>query len=233
MRFGYTTEELISRPDMWLSLIHEDDRERVLSGNNAAIEQGSEAEFEYRIITRNGNIIWLHDKGRLISNEQGERIGWQGVMVDITRTKELEEQLRQAQKLESVGRLAGGIAHDFNNMLTAINGYSDLTLRLLKEEDPIRSNILEIKKAGERSALLTYQLLAFSRQQLLHPIVVDINETITDTIKIIQRLIGEDIEIVSVLKSKIGRVRVDPGQMSQILMNLAVNSRDAMPSAES
>ncbi|MEP6903329.1 MAG: PAS domain S-box protein [Actinomycetota bacterium] len=140
-----------------------------------------------------------------------------------------EEQLRQSQKLESIGRLTGGIAHDFNNMLTAINGYSDLTLKLLSADDPIRRNIEQIKKAGERSAELTRQLLAFSRQQILQPKVLDINKVISDTIIMLQRLIGEDIQLVAALSPDIGKIEADPGQLSQVLMNLVVNSRDAMP----
>ena len=147
---------------------------------------------------------------------------------DITETKLLEEQLNQLQKMESIGRLAGGIAHDFNNMLTVINGYSELTLRELEADSPLRLNVEEIKKAGERSALLTHQLLAFSRRQALQPVVLDLNEVITDTSKILELLIGEDIQLDIVLKSKTGRVNVDPGQLSQIIMNLAVNARDAM-----
>ncbi|MDQ6785957.1 MAG: PAS domain S-box protein [Acidobacteriota bacterium] len=140
-----------------------------------------------------------------------------------------ENQLRQAQKLESIGRLAGGIAHDFNNMLTAINGYSELTLKRLKPDDPLRRNINEIKKAGERSALLTNQLLAFSRQQILQPEILDINQVVDDTINLLKRLIGEDIQLVTVLNREVGRVKADPGQLSQVIMNLVVNARDAMP----
>jgi len=140
-----------------------------------------------------------------------------------------ENQLRQAQKLESIGRLAGGIAHDFNNMLTAINGYSELALKRLKENDPVYRNISEIKKAGDRSALLTHQLLAFSRQQLLLPKILDINQVITETINLLKRLIGEDIALITVLSPKIDNVKVDPGQLSQVIMNLVVNARDAMP----
>jgi PAS domain S-box-containing protein len=140
-----------------------------------------------------------------------------------------ETQLRQSQKLESIGRLAGGIAHDFNNMLTAINGYSDLTLRRLKDDDPLRRNINEIKKAGDRSTLLTNQLLAFSRQQVLQPKILEINQIVADTINLLKRLIGEDIELVTVLNREIGRVKVDPGQLSQVIVNLVVNARDAMP----
>jgi nitrogen-specific signal transduction histidine kinase/ActR/RegA family two-component response regulator len=156
-------------------------------------------------------------------------VGWQGVILDITETKRLEEQLKQSQKLESVGRLAGGIAHDFNNMLTAINGYSELTLRTLEGDHPLRRNIEEIKKAGERSALLTHQLLAFSRQQVLQPVVLDLNEVVTDTAKMLERMIGEDVQLIIALEPETGLVNVDPGQLSQIIMNLAVNARDAMP----
>jgi len=227
--FGYAPEDWFSRPDMWISLLHDVDRERVLRATKEAMNQGLDTELEYRIVGRDGKIHCVQDKGRFVSDEQGNRIGWQGVMLDITKTKELEEQLRQSQKLESVGRLAGGIAHDFNNMLTAINGYSDLTLRQLKTDDPLRRYIEEIKKAGVRAASLTHQLLAFSRQQILQPKVLHLNRVITDTSDMLQRLIGEDVQLISVLHPKAGMVKADPGQLSQIIMNLAVNARDAMP----
>jgi two-component system cell cycle sensor histidine kinase/response regulator CckA len=143
--------------------------------------------------------------------------------------RQIEEQLRQSQKLESVGRLAGGIAHDFNNMLTAINGYSDLILRRLPPNDPLRRNIEEIKKAGERSAELTHQLLAFSRRQILQTKVLDLNKVISDTIIMFQRLIGEDIQLVASLSPEIGNIEADPGQLSQVILNLVINARDAMP----
>jgi signal transduction histidine kinase len=140
-----------------------------------------------------------------------------------------EEQLRLSQKLEGVGKLAGGIAHDFNNLLTAILSYSDLSLRRLPEDHPIQNYIKEIKRAGERAASLTNQLLAFSRKQILKPIVLDINNLIADTSKMLCRLIGEDIEIELSLKPNLGKVKADPGQIDQVLMNLVVNARDAMP----
>ncbi len=226
--FGYTTEEWFARPDMWVNIIHKDDRARVLRTTEDAIAQNIETDLEYRIIRQDGSINWIHDKGRFVLDEHGNKTGWQGLMVDITKTKELEDQLRQAQKLESVGLLAGGIAHDFNNMLTAINGYSELTLRKMTENDPLRRNIEEISKAGKRSADLTYQLLAFSRQQILQPVLLDLNETIRETTKLLERLIGEDIRLTTTLNPKIGLVKVDQGQLSQIIMNLAVNARDAM-----
>jgi len=139
------------------------------------------------------------------------------------------EQFRLSQRLESVGRLAGGIAHDFNNMLTAINGYSELTLRRLDADDPLRRNIEEIKKAGQRSATLTHQLLAFSRKQVLQSKVIDLNEIIIDVTKMLQRLIGEDVHLQTILDPKLGNVSGDAGQLTQVIMNLAVNARDAMP----
>ncbi len=143
--------------------------------------------------------------------------------------RQSEEQLRQSQKLESVGRLAGGIAHDFNNMLTAINGYSELILKSLSADDPLRRHVEEIKKAGTRSAELTHQLLAFSRRQILQAKVLDLNKVISDTIIMLQRLIGEDIQLIASLSPDVGLIEADPGQLSQVLVNLIVNSRDAMP----
>ena len=151
------------------------------------------------------------------------------VKQDISDFKQLEEQLRQSQKLEAIGMLAGGIAHDFNNLLTVIRGYSDLTLMRLSEEDPLHRNISEVKKAAERAAGLTRQLLAFSRKQVLQPKVLDLNAVVSELEKMLRRLIGEDIGLRTVLESDLGSVKADPGQIEQIIMNLAVNARDAMP----
>jgi signal transduction histidine kinase/ActR/RegA family two-component response regulator len=147
----------------------------------------------------------------------------------IDALRSTEQQLQQAQKLEAVGRLAGGIAHDFNNLLTAIGGYAQLTLKRLPDHDPLKSNVREIEKAGERAAALTRQLLAFSRRQVLQPKVINLNAIISDLNNMLSRLIGEDIELRTALEGELNSVRADPGQMEQVIMNLAVNARDAMP----
>ncbi len=143
--------------------------------------------------------------------------------------REKEEQLLQSQKLESVGQLAGGIAHDFNNLLTVIGGYSEIMLRRFKQDDPLRRNTEEIKKAAERASSLTRQLLAFSRKQVLQPKVFEVNSLVTGVSKMLRRLIGEDIEFITLLRPEAGRINADPGQIEQVLMNLVVNARDAMP----
>lgn len=227
--FGYSPEDWYANPGMWSRIVHKEDRERAERERESAVRHGISFESEYRIVGRDGEIFWVHDKGCFIVDEQGNRTGWQGVILDVTETKRLQEQLRLSQRLESVGRMAGGIAHDFNNMLTAINGYSDMTLRRLGSDDPLRGNIEEIKRAGERSAALTQQLLAFSRRQVLKPKVLNLNDVVLETSKMLERLIGEDVQLNIVPHSGLGLVEADPGQLTQVIMNLAINARDAMP----
>lgn len=228
--WGYEPAELIGR--RYLELVHPDDRDRT-SLTAATIMSGvATSNFDNRYLRKDGrtvDIMWS-------ANWSEADKSMFCVARDVSQIKQAEralehsvEQLRQSQKLESVGCLAGGIAHDFNNMLTAIQGYGELTLRRLEGDDPLRRNIEEILKASQRSAALTRQLLAFSRQQILQPVVLDPNVIINDTVRMLRRLIGEDVHLVAVLKPEAGRVKADPGQVSQILMNLAINARDAMP----
>lgn len=174
----------------------------------------------------------LYDEHVTISpvrDSTGEIMNYIAVKQDITMQLQLEGQLRQSQKLEAIGQLAGGVAHDFNNLLTAILGYSDLSLLKLKSDDPIFHHVAEIRKAAERATGLTRQLLAFSRKQLLEPQILDLNSVVADTSKMLRRLIGEDVDLTISLANDLGKVKADPAQMDQILINLAVNARDAMP----
>ncbi len=158
-----------------------------------------------------------------------EVVGAVVTFIDITERKSLESQFRQSQKMEAVGRLAGGIAHDFNNLLTATIGYCDLALNRIGSEDPLRRDLEEIRKASERCSALTRQLLAFSRNQILVPRIVNLNDVVADMGNLLRHIIGEDIDLVTSLDRTLGNVKVDPGQIEQVIVNLVVNSRDAMP----
>lgn len=189
--------------------------------------QGSRLDHEV-LWRRDGTRFWANYSASPILTS-GQVAGAVVVFTDISERKHLEEQLRQAQKVEAVGRLAGGIAHDFNNLLMVMSGYSAALLRKLEPDNPLRRYPLEVKKAGERAAALTQQLLAFSRRQVLEPKVLDLNDTVTSLSEMLTRLIGEHIELVSLLDIGLGRVKADPGQIEQVIMNLVINGRDAMP----
>jgi two-component system, cell cycle sensor histidine kinase and response regulator CckA len=183
--------------------------------------------YELEILAKDGRRVMVEVNTKLIFQDNVP-VSVQGIARDITERKLLEEQLRQAQKLEAVGQLAGGIAHDFNNMLTAIIGYSELGLRKLPAEDPLRHTFEEINRAGTRAASLTRQLLAFSRKQILQPKIIDLNSLVSDLQNMLERLIGEHIDLRTLLEPELGRVEADPGQIEQVILNLVLNARDAM-----
>jgi PAS domain S-box-containing protein len=222
---GYPREEVIGRTTEELSFWAEaPERDRAIA---ALALEGSLRDWEFRFRRKNGDICT-----GLLSAEMIEIEGRPctiSSIVDITEHLQLESQFRQAQKLESLGRLAGGVAHDFNNLLTVINGYSEIMLASVASDNPLHASAQAIKKAGERAAALTQQLLAFSRKQMIQPRPVDVNAIVADSEGIFQRLIGEDIELTTRLEPSAGRILADPGQIYQVLINMVVNARDAMP----
>jgi PAS domain S-box-containing protein len=225
--YGYRAAEAIGRSISFLIPSDRPDDTLLILENITRPE--SVHNYEVLHVKRDGKSIIVSLTVSPIRDSAGVIIGASLIARDVTGRHQLQEELRQAQKMDAIGRLAGGIAHDFNNLLTAINGYSDLTLMHLTEEDPLYQNIAEIRKSGERAASLTRQLLAFGRKQLLQPRVLDLNVIITEMNKMLRRLIGEDVELATHTAPGLGRVKADPGQIEQIIVNLAVNARDAMP----
>jgi PAS domain S-box-containing protein len=225
----------------YLERVHPEDRDRVAAAVRRAHDPAGDGLFdiEHRLLRPDGSVRWTSIRSRTFFEGDGEQrhpVRTVGATTDITDRKQaevdrakLEAQLFEAQKMESIGRLAGGVAHDFNNLLTVINGYGELLLQRVDASNPIREPLTEIKKAGHRAAELTQQLLAFSRRQITLPKVLNLNHVITDIENLLRRLIGEDIALVTVLNPDLGSVKADPGHVCQVLMNLVANSRDAMP----
>ncbi|MGH7545568.1 MAG: ATP-binding protein [Gemmatimonadota bacterium] len=224
---GYTPEEQYANPSLGLEIVHPDDRphlEKQFRGDATFGEP-----LVLRWIRKDGKTIWVEQRNIPVRDDAGNVIAVEGIARDITERVQMEEQLRLSARLEAVGQLAGGIAHDFNNLLTAIKGNSELLLSDLGAGDPNRAEVEEIQKAADRAAALTRQLLAFSRKQVLQPRVLDLNAVVADVRQMLRRVIGEDVELATALDPALGRVRADPTQMEQILVNLAVNARDALP----
>ncbi len=179
--------------------------------------------------TKDGQLVTVDSSVNPIQDERGNITGFLAIQRDVTQRKLLEEQFRQSQKMEAVGRLAGGVAHDFNNLLTIINGYAQLMLERVADDVTLRTHMGEILKAGNRATALTRQLLAFSRKQVLAPKVLDLNAALEGMQKMLRRLIGEDVELQVHAEEDLGQMKADPTQIEQVLLNLAVNARDAMP----
>jgi two-component system, cell cycle sensor histidine kinase and response regulator CckA len=235
--YGWKKDEVVTT-DMLLNCIVPEDRER-LRKRQAALTEGLATNgtgIEYRIQKPGASIRWVFVRGTMVRDNSGKPARLTGVVQDITEKKQaeaeklaLEQQFLHAQKMEAVGRLAGGIAHDFNNLLMVIRSYTEMMQDSLPAHDPLRKNTREIMKAADRAASLTGQMLAFSRKQVLSPIALNLNAAVAESAKMLQRLIGEDIELRMIPAESTWVIRAHPDQIAQVLMNLSVNARDAMP----
>jgi len=226
---GFTPEEWLADSANWVNHIHPEDRDRALTAETRFWEAGGAFHAEYRMVARNGRLLWFRDDAVYLRTTDAPKPLMQGVLYDITEHKLLEDQLRQSQKMEAIGQLAGGVAHDFNNLLMIIQCRNEHVLNHLASSNPGHAEAIEIREAVNRAAGLTRQLLAFSRKQVLQPKVIALNSVLGDVSKMLHRLIGEDIEVTLRTTASLWPVKVDQGQMEQALLNLALNARDAMP----
>ena len=224
---GYTPEEM---EGMFLSeVISERSLPRVEVGWNIVVREGLLPDFEIELKKKDGSFLPVSASIVKIDEPGSDTFEIRCTWRDLTERKHLEEQLRQAQKMESIGQLAGGMAHDFNNLLTAITGYAQIALMSAPGSHPMRDYLEQINAASERAANLTRQLLAFSRRQIINPRVVNLNNLVNNSEKMLRRLISENIQITTALTPDLGQVKVDPSQIDQVLVNLVLNARDAMP----
>jgi PAS domain S-box-containing protein len=233
---GFAAGEMQGGVNQWMERVHPEDVRRVRDELAHVAERGVSLAMEYRLRRQDGNYVLVEDTSYPYFDERGKVERFIGVLVDITKRKKADEEnaklaasLRQAQKMESIGRLAGGVAHDFNNLLTVISGNVSFAMMDLQRQDPLYESMNEISRAVDSAATLTRQLLAFSRKQVIDPRVLNLNTLVERLQKMLTRLLGEDIELRAVLSESLGQVRVDPGQVEQVIVNLAVNARDAMP----
>ncbi len=227
---GCEREEMTGHIEDWTSRMHPEDLERIsLFQSDGVLSPNVDFSDEYRLMHKDGKYRWFLGSFTLMHDELRGAMRVSGAQIDVTYRKELEEQFRQAQKMESIGRLAGGVAHDFNNLLSVIGGYTEMALATVPAEQALHHDLERVKHAADRAANLTRQLLAFSLRQVLKPEVLCINAIIRDSEKLLRRLVGEDILIKLELDETLGKTLADPGQMEQVFMNLVVNARDAMP----
>jgi PAS domain S-box-containing protein len=224
---GYSQEEWLAGSRDWTRHIPQEDHP-VIEAAEAASLRGERFQAEYRIVRKDGAVIWVSDTAVVVSGSYSHPV-MEGIIVDITERKLLENQLQQSRRMEAVGRLAGGIAHDFNNLLTIIKGYAELAVQRAGIQPELRADVQQIENAAERASMLIRQLLAFSRRQVLQPKIIDLNAIVLGLDKLLGRLMGEHIEMMTRCGANVGHVKADPAQIEQVIMNLVVNARDAMP----
>jgi PAS domain S-box-containing protein len=226
---GFSPAEWLSDPASWINRVHAEDRESVLAVENRFQKNRDLFQAEYRLFARDGRILWFRDEAVMLPSVEGQPCLMQGVMYDITERKRLEDQLRHSQKMEAVGLLAGGVAHDFNNLLMLIQAHNERLRAELASDAAAQKESLGIEHAVTRAASLTARLLAFSRKQVLQPRVMDLNQVLTEVARMLNRLIDKNINLRVAPTPDLWQIKADPGQVEQLIMNLAVNSRDAMP----
>jgi two-component system cell cycle sensor histidine kinase/response regulator CckA len=224
---GYSQEEWLGDSRNWVRKVPQEDHPAIEIAE-AASERGERYQAEYRIVRKDGAVIWVSDTAVVVSGSDSHPV-MEGIIVDITERKLLENQLQQSRRMEAVGRLAGGIAHDFNNLLTIIKGYAELALQRNGIPAELRGDVQQVENAAERASTLVRQLLAFSRRQVLQPKIIDLNAIVIGLDKLLGRLMGEHIEMMTRCGTNVGNVKADPAQIEQVIMNLVVNARDAMP----
>jgi PAS domain S-box-containing protein len=225
--FGYAPDEWLARSGEWTRYVPEEDHPIIHAAEEACLS-ARRFQAEYRIVRKDGQTIWVSDTAVVVPGSDNHPL-MEGIIVDITERKALENQLQQARRMEAVGRLAGGIAHDFNNLLTIIKGYVEMATNRSGAQAELRRDLQHIGDASERAGTLVRQLLAFSRKQVLKPKILDLNSIVLNLDKLLRRLLAETVEMKTVAGKGVGAVKADPSQIEQVIMNLVVNARDAMP----
>ena len=225
--FGYSADEWLSTSTDWIRYIPVEDHPIIHAAEEAS-SRGEPFQAEYRITRKDGQTIWVSDTAVVVRGSDSHPV-MEGLIVDITERKMLENQLVQARKMEAVGRLAGGVAHDFNNLLTIIKGYIEIALQRCLNQPALHGDIRRIEDAADRAVALVRQLLAFSRKQVLRPKILDLNSIVVNLEQLLRRLMSANIEMKTFVSKDLGAIKADPGQVEQVIMNLVVNARDALP----
>jgi PAS domain S-box-containing protein len=227
--YGLAPDDRVAGYEDFISRVHPDDREFVETSVRRALSEGGRLDYQFRIVLPDGRVRWIADLGSVLPGKDGQPAGMTGTCQDVTDRRTAEEQLQLAHKMESVGRLAGGVAHEANNQMSVVMSAADFILARTDLPPAVRADAEYIRRAAERTAAVTAQLLAFSRRQVLRPQVLGVNAVLERFRPVLQRTLGEDCPVTLLLDPGLGPVRADPGQLEQVLLNLAINARDAMP----